>query len=282
MFGIGPTELIVVLVLALIVVGPEKLPSLAGQIGKAIRDFRQMSGDMTGEFQRAFQLDEPLIPTAPVMTDEVIAPSATPNGTGEAFPALAAQVITDEPPIEPPAAIAETTSTDAVTTYSAPVESLVATKADPLAGASFLDEPEPAPEPAPEAETTTHVGMAVATFSPPPMSGDEHIAAANPVADAWDAVLTTDATLSLPEPATDELLSVTTVGTAVALAEPEPETSATTSDAQMAAQPTFADPAPRPPVDPNAEVTIREIIEGQVAAEAFRERRRVAKYQRHK
>ena len=49
MFGIGPTELIVILVIALIVVGPERLPQLAGQVGKAIRDFRQMSGDMTGE-----------------------------------------------------------------------------------------------------------------------------------------------------------------------------------------------------------------------------------------
>ena len=59
---------------------------------------------------------------------------------------------------------------------------------------------------------------------------------------------------------------------AVALAEPE-----TDQEAELAAEPE------RPPrVDPAAEVTIREIIEGQVAAEAFRERRRIARYQRRK
>ena len=37
---------------------------------------------------------------------------------------------------------------------------------------------------------------------------------------------------------------------------------------------------PRPRIDPAAEVTIREVIEAQVAAEAFRERRRLAHYRR--
>ncbi len=85
MFGIGPTELIVVLVLALIIVGPERLPQLAGQVGKAIRDFRQMSGDVTGEFQRAFQIDDsPPPPTPPSR-----APSFQPRCPSRSRPPLA-------------------------------------------------------------------------------------------------------------------------------------------------------------------------------------------------
>lgn len=52
MFGIGPPELIIIMVVALIVFGPERLPQIASQIGKAVRDFRQMSSDLTGEFNR--------------------------------------------------------------------------------------------------------------------------------------------------------------------------------------------------------------------------------------
>jgi sec-independent protein translocase protein TatB len=270
MFGIGPTELIVLLVLALIVVGPERLPQMAGQIGKAIRDFRQMSGDVTGEFQRAFQLDDLDRPPTPVMTDEVIAPTATPNGAAVAVPELSSQVIPSDSPIEPPAAIEESAAAATDTANFVPATPPMATKEEPLAGVSFLDEPEPAPAPA----TTAHESMAVASFSMPPI--EEPVIAADPVADAWDAVMNTDATISLPEPSAAELQAAS-VGTAVALAEPEADREEETATGVV-----FTEPEPRPRIDPTAEVTIREVIEGQVAAEAFRERRRIAKYQRHK
>lgn len=41
MFGIGTSELIVILGVALIVVGPKKLPDLAKSLGKGLREFRQ-------------------------------------------------------------------------------------------------------------------------------------------------------------------------------------------------------------------------------------------------
>jgi Tat protein translocase TatB subunit len=50
--GIGPLELIVVLIIALIVVGPERLPELAQSIGKTLRDLRAMSQGLTTEWQR--------------------------------------------------------------------------------------------------------------------------------------------------------------------------------------------------------------------------------------
>ena len=69
----------------------------------------------------------------------------------------------------------------------------------------------------------------------------------------------------------------------VAVAEPETIAEASVSlypaDTYAAASGPFPEPE-RERVDPTAEPTIREKIESQVAAEAFRERRRLAHYQR--
>jgi sec-independent protein translocase protein TatA len=41
MFGLGVPELIVILVIALVVFGPGRLPEIGGALGKGIRDFRK-------------------------------------------------------------------------------------------------------------------------------------------------------------------------------------------------------------------------------------------------
>jgi sec-independent protein translocase protein TatA len=44
--GIGPMELIVVLVIALIILGPKKLPDMGRSVGKGMREFKSaISGD---------------------------------------------------------------------------------------------------------------------------------------------------------------------------------------------------------------------------------------------
>ncbi len=52
-FGMGPTEFLVIAVIAFIIFGPEKFTELAGTVGKFVREFRSMSGGLTGEFQQA-------------------------------------------------------------------------------------------------------------------------------------------------------------------------------------------------------------------------------------
>jgi len=52
MFGLGITELIAILVVALLVFGPGKLPEIGSALGRGIRDFRKAvehKGDEDGD-----------------------------------------------------------------------------------------------------------------------------------------------------------------------------------------------------------------------------------------
>jgi sec-independent protein translocase protein TatB len=51
-FGVGPAELIVILVVALVVVGPERLPRLAADVARMIRDVRRYTGGLAAEFNQ--------------------------------------------------------------------------------------------------------------------------------------------------------------------------------------------------------------------------------------
>lgn len=55
---IGPLEILVVGVIALIVFGPEKLPQIARQIGKAATELRRMAADVKQEFDAGLGDDE--------------------------------------------------------------------------------------------------------------------------------------------------------------------------------------------------------------------------------
>jgi Tat protein translocase TatB subunit len=50
MFGIGMTELLVILTIGLIVIGPKKLPELARSLAKGLAEFRRASTEMRREF----------------------------------------------------------------------------------------------------------------------------------------------------------------------------------------------------------------------------------------
>jgi Tat protein translocase TatB subunit len=54
MFGIGPWEIVLILVIALLVVGPKRLPELMRDLGKFVAQFRSV----TDEMRRELQLDE--------------------------------------------------------------------------------------------------------------------------------------------------------------------------------------------------------------------------------
>jgi TatA/E family protein of Tat protein translocase len=52
MFGIGMPELLLILGLALIVLGPKKLPELAKALGKGLAEFRRATDELKTEFRQ--------------------------------------------------------------------------------------------------------------------------------------------------------------------------------------------------------------------------------------
>jgi Tat protein translocase TatB subunit len=50
MFGIGMTELMVIFVIGLVVLGPKRLPELARSLGRSLAEFRRASNDVRREF----------------------------------------------------------------------------------------------------------------------------------------------------------------------------------------------------------------------------------------
>lgn len=51
-FGVGPMEMGIIAVAALLIFGPGRLPEVMGQAGKAVRDFRNMTAELSGEFEK--------------------------------------------------------------------------------------------------------------------------------------------------------------------------------------------------------------------------------------
>ncbi|MFU2207440.1 Sec-independent protein translocase protein TatB [Solidesulfovibrio sp. C21] len=101
MFGIGSTELVVILIVALIVIGPSKLPDLMRTLGKGMAEFRRMSNDVKSTFEaevdraerekRQSEAQKELYPEKPAedAAEAAAAANATPVDA-EAKPAQAA------------------------------------------------------------------------------------------------------------------------------------------------------------------------------------------------
>jgi Tat protein translocase TatB subunit len=91
MFGIGLPELIVIMVVALLVVGPSKLPELARSLGKTFQEFRRIADDVketlekettdveTSSEQRAENKEEPEKKSDTIETAQEQADSAKNN-----------------------------------------------------------------------------------------------------------------------------------------------------------------------------------------------------------
>ncbi len=71
MFGsLGMTELVIILVIALIVFGPRKLPELGRSLGKSIGEFKRASNELRSTIEEEIRVEE----TRPVAQATVVTP----------------------------------------------------------------------------------------------------------------------------------------------------------------------------------------------------------------
>jgi Tat protein translocase TatB subunit len=98
MFGIGTGELLLLLVIALIVLGPERMPKLARDLGRALAEFRKTSDELRSEFLNADKYLDAATTAAPPEPPAIVAPQNPPEP-----PLTEAAVATDVPtePAEP-------------------------------------------------------------------------------------------------------------------------------------------------------------------------------------
>src|SRR6185437_9286789 len=55
--SLGPEKIILILVVALIVFGPQRLPEIARQVGAAVRELRRMQDTVRGELEQVLHPD---------------------------------------------------------------------------------------------------------------------------------------------------------------------------------------------------------------------------------
>ena len=78
MFGIGPEELYLIALVALLVLGPERMPKVMRDIGRVVGDLRKTSDELREEFMNADRmLKEPLSPSTPKPSEPAAAATTT-------------------------------------------------------------------------------------------------------------------------------------------------------------------------------------------------------------
>jgi TatA/E family protein of Tat protein translocase len=72
MFNLGPFELLAIFVVALLVFGPDKLPEMGRQVGKAVREFKKFQASMETNVRDVL---DPI--TGPIMNNGPVGPPPT-------------------------------------------------------------------------------------------------------------------------------------------------------------------------------------------------------------
>jgi TatA/E family protein of Tat protein translocase len=82
MFGIGPMELVVIVVVALLIFGPQRLPEFARTLGKGLAEFRRASN----ELRQTLALDELQHDLRKTMNQATSPPPVRPAQAGDTLP----------------------------------------------------------------------------------------------------------------------------------------------------------------------------------------------------
>ena len=83
--NLSPTEVIVILVVALLVFGPQRLPELARQVGGVMRELRRMQDSVRTELNQVIN-DEPAPPPPAVVAAPIVETGDEPDHTDIGLP----------------------------------------------------------------------------------------------------------------------------------------------------------------------------------------------------
>lgn len=106
LFGVGPTEMFAVLIVILVLFGPDKLPEIAKKIGGASRELRgsldSLNEQMNNALEMSMQLDKAqMMPPAPDATPPA-EPAAADTANLQPVPPPEMPMLETTPPESPP------------------------------------------------------------------------------------------------------------------------------------------------------------------------------------
>ncbi|CEJ46298.1 TatA/E family twin arginine-targeting protein translocase [Umezakia ovalisporum] len=82
-FGIGLPEMALIMVVALLIFGPKKLPEIGRSIGKAVRGFQEASNEFQNEFKReAEQIEQAVKTSAQIEPKQIEAAKSEQDAAG--------------------------------------------------------------------------------------------------------------------------------------------------------------------------------------------------------
>jgi sec-independent protein translocase protein TatB len=135
MFNLGAGEIAVIAILALLLLGPQRLPELARGLGKFMREFRRQTDDVRGMVEREFyKMDTDLL-AEPAKKDDPGPPAVNPPSRSRLLSPAVGETTEEEPRLLPQP------------TYPAfPVPEGVVASRPPAAEPSSSPAPSPAPD----------------------------------------------------------------------------------------------------------------------------------------
>ena len=100
MEGLSPLHLVIILVVAVLVLGPGKLPEVGAALGKTLREFRRATSDIA----ESVRLEAAPAPASAVAPAQAAAPVPAPSPAAQPAPAPSTAVLagTDQGVSQPP------------------------------------------------------------------------------------------------------------------------------------------------------------------------------------